>query len=138
MSQQDGVWKDEDDNVARRSRGGKSRISAFELDRIKTTVMARPAGRKRPAPRLRLLVAFLTAGLMVPGTAGTIAASSTSHSGGTGAAQSQYRPPKCNPRHEECKCPGGSVRASGDACKCPTGESFAPSTKDCPCPPGSH
>jgi hypothetical protein len=140
MSQRDDDWGTEDENVVRRLRDGKPRISAFDLDRIKTTVMARARANtaRRPAPRSRLLVAFLTVGLMVAGTAGTIAASNGSFSSGTGAAQSQYRPPKCNPRHEECKCPGGSVPVSRDRCECPAGETFAEGTNDCRCPNGSR
>jgi hypothetical protein len=140
MSQHDDHLGAEDEDVVRRLREGKPRIGAFELDRIKTTVMSRgrPANARRTAPRSRLLVAFLTVGLMVAGTAGTIAASNSSVSGGSGAAQSQYRPPKCNPRHEECKCPSTSVRASRDRCVCPAGETFAEGTNDCRCPDGSN
>ena len=56
----------------------------------------------------------------------------------TGAAQSQYRPPKCNPKHEECTCPGGSIRESRDRCVCPAGQTFAEGTNDCRCPNGSN
>src|ERR1035437_6165400 len=72
------------------------------------------------------------------GTAGTIAAGSSSVSSATGAAQSQYRPPKCNPKHEECTCPGGSIRESRDRCVCPAGQTFAEGTNDCRCPNGSN
>jgi hypothetical protein len=139
MSQRDDQWGDEDEQVVRRLRDGKPTVSAFELDRIKTTVMARvrPGRARRTAPRSRLLTAFLTVGLMVAGTAGTIAASNTSRLGSTGAAQSQYRPPKCNPMHEECKCPGGSVHTSRDQCTCPPGESFGERGNDCLCPNGA-
>ena len=140
MSQRDEHWGAEDEEVVRRLRDEKPRISRLELDRIKTTVMARvrPSTGRRAARRSRLLVALMTVGLMVAGTAGTIAGGNTSLSSGTGAAQSQYRPPKCNPRHEECKCPDGSVGASRDACKCPAGETFAEGTNDCRCPDGSR
>lgn len=140
MSERDERWGSEDDEVVRRLRDKKPRISAFELDRIKTTVMSRvrPSASRRSAPRSRLLVAFMTVGLMVVGTAGTIAASNTSFSSGTGAAQSQYRPPKCNPHHEECKCPDSSIRQSRDRCVCPPGETFHAGNNDCFCPDGSH
>src|ERR1039458_3395048 len=105
MSQRDDHWEPEDEDVARRLRDGRPRISAFALDGIKTTVMARvrPTSRKRPAPRSRLLVAMLTVGLMVAGTAGTVAASNTSLSSGTSAAQSQYKPPSCTDNGREGK-----------------------------------
>jgi hypothetical protein len=137
MSQRDEHWGDDED-VVRRLRDGKPRFSAFELDRIKTSVMSRvrPSGSRRAGSRFSLLVALLTVGAMAAGTAGTIAASNVSQSGGTGAAQSQYRPPKCNPRHEECTCPGGSIRHSRDRCVCPPDETFAAGTNDCFCPNG--
>jgi hypothetical protein len=142
----DDHWGAEDDEVARRLRDARPRLSAFELDRVKTRVMARakPSGSKRTSasrrttPRLSLLVSLLTFGVMVAGTAGTIAAGNSSLSGGAGAAQSQYRPPKCNPRHEECTCPGGSVRKSRDRCICPAGLTFAAGTNDCRCPNGTN
>ena len=139
MSQRDDHWEAEDEDVVRRLRDGKPRISAFELDRVKTAVMARvrPSSSRRTSPRFGLLVAMLTVGAMAAGTAGTIAAGSTSLSGGTGAAQSQYRPPKCNPAHEECKCPDNSVRTGRDACTCPAGETFAAGGNYCACPDGA-
>jgi hypothetical protein len=140
MSQRDDQWGPEDDGVVRRLRDEKPRISEFELDGVKTRVTARMrrAGPKRATPRLSLLVALLTFGAMVAGTAGTIAAGSSSVSSATGAAQSQYRPPKCNPKHEECTCPGGSIRKSRDRCECPAGQTFAEGTNDCRCPNGSN
>jgi hypothetical protein len=140
MTEHEDRWAPEDENVVRRLRDSKPRLSGLELDGIKTVVMGRTkSGKaKRGAPRSRLLVAFLTVGLMVAGTAGTIAASNSSFSSGTGAAQSQYRPPKCNPKHEECQCPSNSVRHSRDACTCPAGQSFGEGTNDCFCPNGSH
>ncbi len=146
MSRLDDHWGAEDDDVARRLRDGRPRLSAFELDRVKTRVMARvkpstsrrPSASRRTTPRLSLLVSLLTFGVMVAGTAGTIAAGNSSLSSGTGAAQSQYRPPKCNPRHEECTCPGGSVRESRDRCTCPAGLTFAAGTNDCRCPNGTN
>lgn len=139
MSRRDEHWEDED--VARRLRDEKSRLSGFELDRIKTTVMARvkpSSAARRSAPISRWLVGLLTVGAMVAGTAGTLAASNSSDSHGTGAAQSQYRPPKCNPRHEECTCPGGSIRKSRDRCECPPGQTFGEGSNDCLCPNGNH
>lgn len=139
MSQRDDHWEPEDEDVVGRLRDGRPRISAFELDGIKTRVMARvrPSASRRATPRLSMLVALLTFGAMVAGTAGTIAAGNSSLSSGTGAAQSQYRPPKCNPRHEECTCPGGSDRVSRDRCVCPSGLTFAAGTNDCRCPNGT-
>jgi hypothetical protein len=139
MSQRDEHWEHEDEEVVGRLRAGRPRLTDFELDRVKTTVMARlrrPTGR-RAAPRTRLLVAVVTVGLMAVGTAGTIAGGNTSFSGGTGAAESQYRPPKCNPHHEECKCPDHSIRVGRDKCVCPDGQTFAPGKNDCRCPDGS-
>ena len=139
MSQRDDHWEGEDEDVARRLRDGRPRISAFALDGIKTTVMARvrPTSRKRPAPRSRLLVAMLTVGLMVAGTAGTVAASNSSLSSGTSAAQSQYKPPRCTPNGRECKCSQSAIRVSKDRCVCPANESFAQGSNDCVCPNGS-
>jgi hypothetical protein len=140
MSRRDEHWGAEDEDVVRRLRDEKSRLSGFEFDRIKTTVMARvkPSSARRSAPISRWLVGLLTVGAMVAGTAGTLAASNGSLSSGTGAAQSQYRPPKCNPRHEECTCPGGSKRVSRDRCVCPPGEAFGERSNDCLCPNGTH
>jgi hypothetical protein len=142
MSHDDEQWETEKENdeVAGRLRAGRPR--AFELDQIKTTVMARmrSSAPRRPAPRSRLLVALLTVGIMVAGTAGTIAASSGPLSSGSGAAQSQYRPPNCNPNHHDCKCPSTSILSPGrDQCRCPAGFSFAEGTNACrpPCPSGS-
>jgi hypothetical protein len=140
MSQRDEHWGDDED-VARRLRDEKSRPSGFELDRIKTTVMARvrpSSSARRSAPISRWLVGLLTVGAMVAGTAGTLAASNGSISGGTNAAQSQYRPPKCNPRHEECTCPGGSKRTGRDQCTCPPPQTFGVNSNDCFCPNGTH
>src|SRR5450755_4641420 len=142
MSHDDEQRETENDEVAGRLRAGRPRASAFELDQIKTTVMSRmrSSARRRPAPRSRLLVALLTVGIMVAGTAGTIAASSGPLSSGSGAAQSQYRPPTCNPKHHDCKCPSTSILSPGrDESGCPPGFSFAEGTNDCrpPCPSGS-
>jgi hypothetical protein len=139
MSRRDEHWGAEDEDVVRRLRKEKSRLSGFELDGIKTAVMARGKSSSAPrsAPISRWLVGLLTVGAMVAGTAGTLAASGGSPSGGTNAAQSQYRPPKCNPRHEECKCPGGSTRTGRDQCTCPPGQTFGENTNDCFCPNGT-
>jgi hypothetical protein len=142
MSHDNEQWETENDEVARRLRAERPRPDAFELDQIKTTVMSRmrSSARRRPAPRSRLLVALLTVGLMVAGTAGTIAASNGPLSSGSGAAQSQYRPPHCNPHHHDCTCPSTSILSPGrDECRCPPGFSFAEGTNDCrpPCPSGS-
>jgi len=133
-------WRDEDDEIGRRLRAERPQLSRLEVDRIKTTAMAR-AGRsaQQPAQRSRLLIALLTVGLLIAGTASTIAGNTPLLTdSGTGAAQSQYRPPKCNPHHEECQCPGGSDRRSRDKCLCPYGQTFAPGTNDCRCPDGKH
>ena len=139
MSERDEHWGAEEEEVVRRLRDEKPWVSGLELDRIKTTVLARaPSTGGRAARRSSILVALLTVGLMVAGTAGTIAGGNASFSGGTGAAQSQYRPPKCNPRHEECKCPGGSFRVSRGGCRCPADLIFADGRNDCRCPDGSN
>jgi hypothetical protein len=142
MSHDNDQWETENDEVARRLRAERPRPSAFELDQIKTTVISRmrSSARNRPASRSRLLVALLTVGIMAAGTAGTIAASSGPLSSGSGAAQSQYRPPNCNPKHHDCTCPSTSILSPGrDECRCPPGLSFAEGTNDCrpPCPSGS-
>jgi hypothetical protein len=143
MSHENEHW--ENDEVARRLRAEKPRLDGFELDRIKTTVMSRlrSSGRRSSAPqrsagRSRILVALLTCGIMVGGAAGTIAASNGPFSAGSGAAQSQYRPPKCNPHHEDCVCPSTSIRTGRDECRCPAGTAFAEGTNDCRCPDGSR
>jgi hypothetical protein len=140
MSRRDEHWGAEDEDVVRRLRDEKSRLSGFEFDRIKTMVMSRrsSSSSRRSAPISRWLVGLLTVGAMVAGTAGTLAASNGSISGGTNAAQSQYRPPKCNPKHEECTCPGGSKRTGRDQCTCPPGQTFGEGSNDCFCPNGSH
>jgi|SRR5579884_294154 len=139
MSHRDGNWEAGEDDVVRRLKEERPQISGLELDRIKTTVLSRvrPARAGRATSRFSWLVAVLTCGVMVAGTAGTIAAGNSSLSGGTGAAQAQYRPPKCHPsdkggfRHTECKCPDHSIRVSRDRCVCPPGESFVPGKNDC-------
>ncbi len=144
MSHEHEHW--ENDEVARRLRAEKPRLDGFELDRIKTTVMSRlrSSGRRSSAPqrsagRSRILVALLTCGIMVGGAAGTIAAGGGGSTNGSGAAQSQYRPPKCNPHHEDCVCPSTSILSQGrDECRCPVGTAFAEGTNDCRCPDGSR
>ena len=140
MSHRDEHWESEDEHVVGRLRAGRPRVSDFELDRIKTTVMSRVRlpTRRRAAPGSRLLVAFMTVGLMAAGTAAAGAWSGGGGGDGTGAAQSQYRPPKCNPHHEECKCPDHSSRVSRDRCVCPSGQTFADGKNDCRCPDGSR
>jgi hypothetical protein len=128
MSQRDEHWEPDDEDVARRLRDGRSRLSAFELDGIKTTVMARvrPSSRKRPAPRSRLLVAMVTVGLMVAGTAGAVATSNGSFSSGTGAAQAQYKPcpndqtrtdsGRCVVKHPHTSCPNDQILTDSGRC----------------------
>lgn len=140
MSQQDDHWAAEDEDVVRRLRDGKPRLSAFELDRIKTTVMARvrPSTPRRPAIRSRIVVASLTVGLMAAGTAGAIAGGKTGLWHGTGAAKSQYRP--CKPKGKKsyvCVCPTGKGKKGySNICQCPKGQSWD-SKKGCytPKPP---
>lgn len=100
MSQRDEQWGPEEEPVVRRLREERPQLSAFELDRIKTGVMAK--AKPTPSPRRpwrrgvqsRFAVAALTLGLMGAGTAGAVASSSGSAvvSDGTGAATSQYYP----------------------------------------------
>jgi hypothetical protein len=144
MSQRDDHWSAEDEDVVRRLRDGKPHISAHELDSIKTTVMARvrPSTARRGAPRSRFVVALLTLGLMVAGTAGTLAASNGgTASGGTGAAKSEYHPHKCRPiggGKWVCKCPKGAAHTDNGSCICPNGETLLEGSKDaCVCPDGS-
>ena len=149
MSQRDDDWSAEDEDVVRRLRDGKPRISGLELDRIKTTVMARvrPSTSRRGVPRSRFVVALLTLGLMIAGTAGTLAAShGGTAAGATGAAKSQYHPHKCRPITTDngttkwvCKCPEGAAHTDNGSCICPDGESLLAGSKDaCVCPDGSN
>lgn len=91
MPRKHDAHKDELEGVARRLRDERPVASPLELDRIKTTAMARAkAGTRRGgAGARRLAVAGLTVGLLAAGTGGVIAG----QSGGKGkgnAANAQY------------------------------------------------
>jgi hypothetical protein len=134
MSQRDDNWGPENEDVIRRLRAEKAELNAFELDRVKTTVMGRvkpSASRSRSTGRFRILalvrsrlvVAALTLGLMAAGTAGAVASSSSGPTTAavTGAAQSQYRPHHCIFFHHYflCECFKGHIVACIIASKIP-------------------
>jgi hypothetical protein len=130
MSQNDDHWGAEDDDVVRRLREEKPQLSAYELDRVKTAVMAkaRPSRSGRSTPRRsmrsRFIIAALTLGLMASGTAGAVAAGGgfggfpsffgfgIGSRGGTSAVQAQYTNPcqnaafplLCECRHHPAIC----------------------------------
>jgi hypothetical protein len=83
--------KDELEGVAQRLRDERPEASPLELDRIKTTAMARAkAGTRRGgAGARRLAVASLTVGLLAAGTGGVLAGETHGKSGGN-AANAQY------------------------------------------------
>jgi hypothetical protein len=83
--------KDELEGVAQRLRDERPEASPLELDRIKTTAMARAkAGTRRGrAGARRLAVASLTVGLLAAGTGGVLAGQSSGKNKGN-AANAQY------------------------------------------------
>jgi len=90
MSRKHDPRMDELEGVAQRLRDERPQASPLELDRIKTTAMARAkAGTRRgTVGARRLAVAGLTVGLLAAGTGGVLAGQSGKH--GTGAAIAQY------------------------------------------------
>jgi hypothetical protein len=97
MPRKHDAHKDELEGVAQRLRDERPQASPLDLDRIKTTAMARAkagAGRGRAGTR-RLAVAGLTVGLLVATTGGVLAGESGhgKNKGGSGsgnAANAQY------------------------------------------------
>jgi hypothetical protein len=96
MPRKHDAHKDELEGVAQRLRGERPRANPLDLDRIKTTAMARAkAGTRRGgAGARRFAVAGLTVGLLVATTGGVLAGQSGGHKGkggGSGnAANAQY------------------------------------------------
>ena len=135
MSERDPHF-DEFDDVIERLRAAKAEASPLELDRIKTTAMARaqrrqasPAAR-RTSMRKTLVIAMVTGSLMIGGTGAVLAGGDSKDKGnGDDAAKGQY------------PCPPGT---HGKSCKpCPNdhqGKSHKNGNRDCsPGPkPGSH
>jgi hypothetical protein len=94
MARKHDAHRDELEGVAQRLRDERPQASPLELDRIKTTAMARAkAGRGGRAGARRLAVAGLTVGLLVATTGGVLAGESN-HGKGKGssgnAANAQY------------------------------------------------
>src|SRR2546423_2727500 len=102
-------------DVARRLREERREATPLELDRIKTTAMARARARsfqpRRTSVRSRLIMALATLALVGGGTGGVIAGSSGKDKGkDDNAAGKQYKPGKgCgdknhnHQREDECK-----------------------------------
>lgn len=84
--------------IAGRLREERAQVSALDLDRIKMRALAAatPAHRKGTRMKSRALAAALTLALMVGGTGGVIAATSTTGPGNGNASNSQYKP-GCGP-----------------------------------------
>lgn len=95
MPRKHDAHKDELEGVAQRLRDERPQASPLDLDRIKTTAMARAkagAARGRAGTR-RLAVAGLTVGLLVATTGGVLAGENGKGKGGNGggnAANAQY------------------------------------------------
>jgi hypothetical protein len=96
MPRKDDAHRDELEGVAQRLRDERPQASPLDLDRIKTTAMARAkagSARGRAGTR-RLAVAGLTVGLLVATTGGVLAGESGGHGKGKGsggnAANAQY------------------------------------------------
>ncbi|HWX86756.1 MAG TPA: hypothetical protein VNX67_01135 [Solirubrobacteraceae bacterium] len=96
MARKHDAHRDELEGVAQRLRDERPQASPLDLDRIKTTAMARAkagSGHGRAGAR-RLAVAGLTVGLLVATTGGVLAGESGGHKGkggGSGnAANAQY------------------------------------------------
>jgi hypothetical protein len=95
MQRKDDAHRDELEGVAQRLRDERPQASPLDLDRIKTTAMARAkAGTRRGgAGARRLAVAGLTVGLLAATTGGVLAGENGHHKGkdgGGNAANAQY------------------------------------------------
>jgi hypothetical protein len=96
-------------------RENRATASALELDEIKLRAKARarrrhgsPAGiRKGVRVRSRGVTLALTLLLLGGTTAGGMAWGGGGDDNGDGAAQAQYRPPKCTKDMRKCECPKG-------------------------------
>jgi hypothetical protein len=101
--------------VGERLRANRATPSALELDEIKLQAKAR-ARRRRGSPgqlrkgvtvRSRGVTLILTLLLLGGTTAGGMAWGGGGNDEGDGAAQAQYRPPKCTKDMRKCECPKG-------------------------------
>jgi hypothetical protein len=97
MPRKHDAHKDELEGVAQRLRDERPQASPLDLDRIKTTAMARAksgTARRGRAGARRLAVASLTVGLLAATTGGVLAGQSGGHkkggNGGGNAASAQY------------------------------------------------
>jgi hypothetical protein len=94
-------------------RENRATASALELDDIK--LQAKSRARRRHGPQLRRGVTVRSRGvtlvltlLLLGGTtAGGMAWGGGGNDNGDGAAQAQYRPPKCTKDMRKCECPHG-------------------------------
>lgn len=94
-------------------RENRAQASALELDGIK--LQAKTRARKRSPQRLRRgvgvrsrSVTLILALLLIGGTtAGGIAGGGGHDNGDDGAANAQYKPPKCTKDMRKCECPKG-------------------------------
>jgi hypothetical protein len=95
-------------------RENRATASALELDDIKLQARTR-ARRRHGSPQLRRgvnvrsrsVTLILTLLLLGGTTAGGMAWGGGGDNNGDGAAQAQYRPPKCSRDMRECECPKG-------------------------------
>src|SRR3954469_6688164 len=101
-------------DVGERLRENRAAASPLELDRIKLQARTR-AHRRTGSPQLRRGVTVRSRGvtliltlLLLGGTtAGGMAWGGGGDDNGDGAAQAQYRPPKCSKDMRKCECPKG-------------------------------
>ena len=99
--------------IGERLRENRATASALELDEIK--LQARARARRRHGSQLRRGVTVRSRGvtlvltlLLLGGTtAGGMAWGGGGNDNGDGAAQAQYRPPKCTKDMRKCECPHG-------------------------------
>ncbi|MEA2432531.1 MAG: hypothetical protein QOI19_3004 [Thermoleophilaceae bacterium] len=95
-------------------RENRATASALELDQIKLQARTR-AHRRHGSPQLRRgvnvrsrgVTLILTLLLLGGTTAGGMAWGGGGNDNGDGAAQAQYRPPKCTKDMRKCECPNG-------------------------------
>jgi hypothetical protein len=95
-------------------RENRATASALELDGIKLQAKARarrrtasPSLRRGVNVRSRSVTLVLTLLLLGGTTAGGMAWGGGGDDNGDGAAQAQYRPPKCSKDMRKCECPKG-------------------------------
>jgi hypothetical protein len=94
-------------------RENRATASALELDEIKLQAKARASRRhgsqlrRGVTVRSRGVTLILTLLLLGGTTAGGMAWGGGGNDNGDGAAQAQYRPPKCTKDMRKCECPHG-------------------------------